>query len=62
MNIRFLFIIKTQDDLEDLMNSMKMIEFSLIGKLTKYFGVTYWDELNIQSSSCQTTNSERITV
>lgn len=35
---------KNQNDLNVLMDSVKTIEFSLIGKLTNYFGVTNWDE------------------
>jgi heptaprenyl diphosphate synthase len=34
-----------QDDLDLIMNSTKVIEFSLIEKLTSHFGVTYWDEI-----------------
>jgi heptaprenyl diphosphate synthase len=34
-----------QDDFDLIMNSTKMIEFSLIGKLTSHFDLTYWDEV-----------------
>lgn len=35
---------KDQDDLNTIMNSLKIIEFSLIEKLTSYYGVTDWNE------------------
>ncbi|WP_338451792.1 heptaprenyl diphosphate synthase component 1 [Niallia oryzisoli] len=35
---------KDQDDLHTIMNSVKMIEFSLIEQLITYFGVTEWYE------------------
>jgi heptaprenyl diphosphate synthase len=33
------------EDLESIMNSTKVIEFSLIEKLTSHFGITDWDEI-----------------
>jgi heptaprenyl diphosphate synthase len=36
---------KDQDDFESIMNSTKVVEFSLIEKLTSHFGITYWDDI-----------------
>lgn len=51
---------KDPKHVEDLMNSMKMIEFSLFGELMKYGGVTSWKELIINLLFVKRLHSERI--
>ena len=46
MNIKLPYISKeTRDHVNEVINSVKLIEFSLIGKLTEYFEVTNWNEV-----------------
>ena len=51
---------KDPKHVEDLMNSMKIIEFALFGALMKYGGATSWKELIINLLFVKRLHSERI--